>query len=100
MARQNARENVHMEMWHDQQKPPEQRTSNELVELIRWMGMEEEAESAQQELSVRQVAACRRATRTNGSQSQPALTYTTYHSVTAAYPGGSRCGRWSWVCWV
>jgi hypothetical protein len=53
-----------MEIWHDQQKPPdtlaEQRTSNELVKLIRklrWMGMEEEAESAQDELSVRRVAA-------------------------------------------
>jgi hypothetical protein len=48
-----------MEMWRDQQKPLEQRTSNELVKLIRklrWIGMEEEAESAQHELSVRQVA--------------------------------------------
>jgi hypothetical protein len=53
-----------MEMRHDQQKPPdsltEQRTSNELVKLIRklrWMGMEKEAESAQDELSVRRAAA-------------------------------------------
>jgi hypothetical protein len=53
-----------MEILHDQQKPhetlAEQRTSNELVKLIRklrWMGMEEEAECAQDELSVRRVAA-------------------------------------------
>jgi hypothetical protein len=46
-----------MEMRHNQQKPPddlaEPRTSNELVKLIRklrWMGMEEEAERAQDEL--------------------------------------------------
>jgi hypothetical protein len=53
-----------MEMRHNQQTPPdglaEPRTSNELVKLIRklrWMGMEEEAERAQDELSVRRVAA-------------------------------------------
>jgi hypothetical protein len=53
-----------MEIWHNQQKPPnalaEQRTSNELVKLIRklrWMGMEEEAESIEDKLSVRRVAA-------------------------------------------
>jgi hypothetical protein len=54
-----------MEKWHEQQMPPadglaEQRTSNELVKLIRklrWMGMEEEAERAQDELTVRRTAA-------------------------------------------
>jgi hypothetical protein len=49
-----------MEMWHDEQKPLQQRTSNELVKLIRklrWIGMEEEAESVQHELSERHVAA-------------------------------------------
>jgi hypothetical protein len=49
-----------MEMWYDQQKPLQQRTSNELVKLIRklrWIGMEEEAESVQHELSERHVAA-------------------------------------------
>jgi hypothetical protein len=42
-----------MEIGHDRQKPPdgsaEQRTSNELVNLIRklrWMGLEAEAEKA------------------------------------------------------
>ena len=48
-----------MEIWHDQQQPLEQRTSNELVKLIRklrWIGMEEEAESVQRELSERHVA--------------------------------------------
>lgn len=51
-----------MEIWHE--KPldtlAEQRTANELVKLIRklrWMGMEEEAECAQNKLSVRRVAA-------------------------------------------
>lgn len=53
-----------MEMRHNKQKPPddlaEPRTSDELVKLIRklrWMGMEEEAERAQDELSVRRVVA-------------------------------------------
>jgi hypothetical protein len=47
-----------MEMRHNQQKPPDglakPRTSNELVKPIRklrWMGMEEEAERAQDELT-------------------------------------------------
>jgi hypothetical protein len=46
-----------MEMWHEGQKPSdslaEQRASNELVKLIRklrWMGMEEEAKKAENEL--------------------------------------------------
>jgi hypothetical protein len=51
-----------MEMRHDQQKPTdglaEQRTSNHLVKLIRklrWMGMEEEEERAQFELTTCRV---------------------------------------------
>ncbi len=53
-----------MEMPHDQQKPPddsaEQRASNELVKLIRklrWMGLQEEAEKVQNELTLRRGAA-------------------------------------------
>lgn len=53
-----------MEMRHDKQKPldssVEQRTSNELVKLIRklrWMGMEQEAEDKENELTVRRAAA-------------------------------------------
>jgi len=53
-----------MEMRHDQQKPldssVEQRTSNELVKLIRklrWMGMEQEAEGKENELTVRRTVA-------------------------------------------
>lgn len=53
-----------MEMRHDQQKPPDgladQRASNELVKLIRklrWIGMEEEAETLEDELTLRRVAA-------------------------------------------
>ncbi len=53
-----------MEMRHDQQKLAEvsaaQLASNELVKLIRklrWMGMEEEAERAQDELTKRQIPA-------------------------------------------
>jgi len=49
---------------YDQQKSPkalaEQRVSNELVTLIhklRWMGLEEEAKRAEDELTVRQAAA-------------------------------------------
>ena len=52
-----------MEMRHEQ-KPhdglAEQRASNVLVKLIRklrWMGMEEEAETLEDELSLRRVAA-------------------------------------------
>ena len=51
-----------MEMRQQQQKPPdvlaEQRTSNELVKLIRklrWVGMEEEARRVQDELTLRRV---------------------------------------------
>jgi len=53
-----------MEMRHEQHKPPdslvEQRASNELVKRIRklrWMGMEEEAERVEDELTLRGVAA-------------------------------------------
>jgi hypothetical protein len=53
-----------MAMLHNQQRPPdglgEQRTSNELVKLIRklrWMGLEQEAEKAENQLTLRKVAA-------------------------------------------
>jgi hypothetical protein len=53
-----------MEMRHEQQKPPdrlaEQGASNELVKMIRklrWMGMEEEAERLQKQLTLRNVPA-------------------------------------------
>jgi hypothetical protein len=53
-----------MEIGHDRQKPPdglaEQRTSNELVKLIRklrWMGLEAEAERAEKQLILRNVRA-------------------------------------------
>ena len=53
-----------MEMRHDQQKPPdslaEQRASNALVKLIRklrWMGMEEEAEKVEKQLTLCNVPA-------------------------------------------
>jgi hypothetical protein len=49
-----------MEMPHNQQKPPdgmgEQRTTNELVKLIRklrWMGLEREAEKVENQLILR-----------------------------------------------
>lgn len=53
-----------MAMLHNQQRPPdgpgEQRTTNELVKLIRklrWMGLEQEAEKAENQLTLRKVAA-------------------------------------------
>ena len=53
-----------MEMPREQQNPPdslvEQRGSNQLVQLIRklrWMGMEEEAEKVEDELTQRNVPA-------------------------------------------
>ena len=53
-----------MEKRHEQQKPPdrsaEQHASNELVRMIRklrWMGMEEEAERLQNQLSLCNVSA-------------------------------------------
>ena len=53
-----------MEMRHEQQKPSdrlaEQGASNELVKMIRklrWMGMEEEAERLQKQLTSRNVPA-------------------------------------------
>lgn len=53
-----------MEIRHDQQKQPdglaEQRASNELVKLIRklrWMGLTEEAEKAENQLILRDVRA-------------------------------------------
>jgi len=53
-----------MEMRHEQQKPSddlaEQRASNELVKLIRklrWMGMEEEAKKAENQLTLCKVPA-------------------------------------------
>jgi hypothetical protein len=53
-----------MEMPHNQHKPPdgpgEQRTANELVKLIRklrWMGLEREAEMAEDQLVLRKVQA-------------------------------------------
>ncbi len=53
-----------MQMWHDQQEPPEvsaaQRASNELVKLIRklhWMGKEEEEKRARDELTKCQIPA-------------------------------------------
>jgi hypothetical protein len=53
-----------MEIGHNQQKPPddlaEQRASNELVKLIRklrWIGLEEESERVEAELTLRRVAA-------------------------------------------
>jgi hypothetical protein len=53
-----------MEMPHNQQTPPdgpgEQRTANELVKLIRklrWMGLEREAEKAENQLILRKVQA-------------------------------------------
>jgi hypothetical protein len=53
-----------MEIRPDQQKPPdglaEQRASNELVKLIRklrWMGLEAEAEKAENQLILRDVRA-------------------------------------------
>jgi len=53
-----------MEMRHEQQKPSEglaqQRTSNELVTLIRklrWMGLEEEAKNVENELILCNVPA-------------------------------------------
>jgi hypothetical protein len=53
-----------MEMPHNQHKPPdglgEQRTSNELVKQIRklrWMGLEEEAETVENQLILRRVHA-------------------------------------------
>ena len=52
-----------MEKRHNHQMPhdglAEQRASNELVKLVRklrWMGMEEEAEGKENELSVRRTA--------------------------------------------
>jgi len=53
-----------MDMPHNQQKPPdglgEQRTSNELVNLIRklrWMGLEREAEKMENQLILRKAQA-------------------------------------------
>jgi hypothetical protein len=53
-----------MEMPHNQHKPPdglgEQRTPNELVKQIRklrWMGLEEEAETVENQLILRRVHA-------------------------------------------
>jgi hypothetical protein len=53
-----------MEMPHNQHKPPdglgEQRAANELVKLIRklrWMGLEREAEMAEEQLVLRKVQA-------------------------------------------
>jgi hypothetical protein len=53
-----------VEIGHDPQKPPddsaEQRTSNELVKLIRklrWMGLEAEAEKAEKQLILCNVRA-------------------------------------------
>jgi hypothetical protein len=53
-----------MEMPHNQHKPldglGEQRTSNELVKLIRklrWMGLEREAERVENQLTLRKVPA-------------------------------------------
>ena len=53
-----------MEIRHNQQKPSvdlaEQQASNELVKLIRklrWIGLEEELERVEDELTLRQVAA-------------------------------------------
>jgi hypothetical protein len=53
-----------METPHNQHKPPdglgEQRTANELVKLIRklrWMGLEREAEMAEDQLVLRKVQA-------------------------------------------
>jgi hypothetical protein len=53
-----------MEISHNQQEPPdslgEQRTSNELVKLIRklrWMGLEKEAETAENQLTLRKIQA-------------------------------------------
>jgi hypothetical protein len=53
-----------MEMPHNQHKPPdglgEQPTANELVKLIRklrWMGLESEAEMAEDQLVLRKVQA-------------------------------------------
>ena len=53
-----------MEMRHEQQKPPdglaEERASNELVKQIRklrWMGMEDEAERLQTQLTLCRVPA-------------------------------------------
>jgi hypothetical protein len=53
-----------MEIGHDRPKPPdasaEQRASNELVKLIRklrWMGLEEEATKAENQLILRNVRA-------------------------------------------
>jgi len=53
-----------MEMPHNQRKPPnglgEERTSNELVKQIRklrWMGLEEEAETVENQLILRRVHA-------------------------------------------
>jgi hypothetical protein len=53
-----------MDMRSDQQKPPdvleERRTSNELVGQIRklrWMGLEDEATTVQDELNLRRVRA-------------------------------------------
>jgi hypothetical protein len=51
-------------MLHNQQKPSdgpgEHRTANELVKLIRklrWMGLEQEAEKVENQLTLRKVAA-------------------------------------------
>ena len=53
-----------MEKPHDHQKPPdslgEQRTSNELVKLIRklrWMGLDKDAQKVENQLSLRKVPA-------------------------------------------
>jgi hypothetical protein len=53
-----------MEMRHDQQQPrvgsTEQQTPNELVKMIRklrWMGLEKEAEEAENQLTLRKVPA-------------------------------------------
>ena len=53
-----------MEKPHDHQKPPdglgEQRTSNELVKLIRklrWMGLDNDAQKVEHQLTLRKVPA-------------------------------------------
>jgi hypothetical protein len=53
-----------MAMLHSQQRPPdgpgEQRTANELVKLIRklrWMGLEQEAEKVENQLTLRKAQA-------------------------------------------
>jgi hypothetical protein len=53
-----------MEIRHDQQKPPdssaEKTASNDLVKLIRklrWIGMEQEAQGKENELTTRRAAA-------------------------------------------